>query len=86
MDPGQLPELLGLCNQDIERLRPAGLAHLPSPTPQPEERVDYVALQQTFARMLAEGPFKSQTELARHLGARWIWECRGLKGVKKEPG
>ncbi len=31
MDPGRLPELLGLCDQDIERLEQAALVRLSPP-------------------------------------------------------
>jgi len=86
MDPSRLPELLGLCDQDIERLRQAGLAHLQPPTPQPKKRIDYVTLPRAYARMLAEGPFSSQTELARHLGVSRVWVSRVLKEIRKRTG
>lgn len=52
----------------------------------PKERIDNQALQQTYRRMLAEGPFLNQTELSRHLGVSRVWVIRVLKGVKKKVG
>ena len=83
MDSRRLPELLGLCDQDLERLRQEGLVRVPPPATQPKERIDYYELQQTYARMLAEGPFESQAQLARHLGVSRVWVSRVLKGMKK---
>jgi hypothetical protein len=83
MDPARLPQMLGLSDQDIERLHQVGLVRVPPPTPRAKERIDYVVLQQTYARMLAEGPFASQAELARHLGARRVWVSRVLKGIRR---
>jgi biotin operon repressor len=45
-----------------------------------------VALQQTYARMLAEGPFSSHADLARHLGVGRVWVSKVLKGMKKRTG
>ncbi len=67
MDPDRLGELLGLSYMGIECLKQAGLVHSPPTSPQPKKRADYVALQRTYARMLADGPFSNQVELARHL-------------------
>jgi hypothetical protein len=79
MDPIRLPDLLGFCAQDIERLQQAGLVHLPARKAEPGKRIDYVTLRETYARMLAEGPFSSQTELARHLGVSRAWVSRVLR-------
>ena len=86
MDPGRLKELLGLSDQDIEHLRQARLVHLPPPTPQAMERIDYSALQLTYSRLLVEGPFSTQTELARHLGVSRVWVSRVLKGIIRRAG
>jgi biotin operon repressor len=48
--------------------------------------VDYEALQQTYARMLADGGFASQADLARHLGVSRVWVSRVLKGIRKQAG
>lgn len=83
MDPDPLPEELGLTKQDIERLVQAGLVRRRPQKPRPKERIDYVALQQTYRQMLAEGPFATQTELARHLGVSRVWVSRVLKGISR---
>jgi hypothetical protein len=49
-------------------------------------RIDYVALQQTYRRMLDDGPFTTQTDLARHLGVSRVWVSRVLKGLSKKAG
>jgi hypothetical protein len=49
-------------------------------------RIDYVALEQTYRRMLDDGPFTTQTELARHLGVSRVWVSRVLKGMWKKAG
>jgi len=84
MDSERLPQELGLNEEAIGSLVHAGLVRLRPQMPRPKPRIDYAALQQTFARMLAEGPFKSQTELARHLGVSRVWVSRVLKGIKRE--
>ena len=86
MDPVRLPELMGLSDQDIDRLRKTGLVHPPPSTPQPEKWIDYAALQQTYRRMLAESPFSNQADLARHLGVSRVWVSRVLKGIKRKAG
>ncbi len=86
MDSDRLPEVLGLSDQDIERLTETGLVRLPPQTTQPKARIDYNELQQTYAQMLAQGPFASQAELARHLGVSRVWVSRVLKGVKRKVG
>jgi Mn-dependent DtxR family transcriptional regulator len=48
--------------------------------------IDYEALRQTYARMLAGGPFANQADLARHLGVSRVWVSRVLKGMKKSTG
>ena len=67
MDPDQLPQVLAVTGQDIERLRQA-------------------ELQQTYARMLGDGLFSSQAELAHHLGVSRVWVSRVLYGVKRNAG
>jgi hypothetical protein len=86
MDGSRLPQILAVTDQDIEQLQRAELACVTPPTPQLKERIDYVALQQTYARMLVEGPCSTQTELARHLGVSRVWVSRVLKGIKRNTG
>jgi len=86
MDPGRIEELLGLSDQDFEHLGQAGLVHLTPPAPPRKARIDYAALQQTYARMLAEGLFANQTELARHLEVSRVWVSRVLKGIRRKAG
>ena len=68
MDSDRLPQDLGLDEEAIGSLAQAGLVRLRPQKPQLKERIDYVALQNTYRRMLAEGPFSTQTELACDLG------------------
>ena len=84
MDPARLPQMLGLSNQDIARLRQAEMVCVPTPMPRLKERIDYVALQQTYARMLAERSFSSQAELAIHLGVSRVWVSRVVKGIRRK--
>ena len=79
MDSERLPEEIGVTEKDIESLSQAGLVRRRAQKPRPKERIDYETLQQTYARMLTEGPFKSQTELARHLGVSRVWVSKVLK-------
>ena len=53
----------------ITRLQDRRLIRLPRPVRASKLPIDYVELQQIYRRMLAEGPFSSQADLARHLGA-----------------
>ncbi len=86
MDPDFLPQELGLNEEAIGCLMQAGLVWLRPQKPTPRERTDCAALQQTYARMLAEGPFSNQTQLASHLGVSRVWGRRVLKGIKRMPG
>jgi hypothetical protein len=87
MDSQRLPDILELSDHDIDRLRKIGLVHLPPPAPQAKKPpIDYAAIQQTYRRMLAEGPFSSQTELACHLGVSRAWVSVVLKGIKRKVG
>jgi len=63
----------------ISRLQVQRLIRLPRPVRAKRLPIDYAALRQTFARMLAESPFRSQTEHARHLGVTRVWVSRVLK-------
>ncbi len=56
MDPDLLPQELGLNEEAIGCLVQAGLVRLRPQKPTSGERADHAALQQTYARMLAEGP------------------------------
>jgi hypothetical protein len=86
MDSEGLPEELAVTEQDVESLSQAALVRRRPQKPRPKERIDYAALQQTHRRMLAEGPFSNQTELARHLGVSSVWVSRLLKGIRKNVG
>jgi hypothetical protein len=48
-----------------------------------KQRIDYDALQQCYAKMLSDGPFKTQKELARHMGVSRVWVSRVLQGIKR---
>ena len=86
MDSDRLPQELGLNEEAIGSLVQAGLVRLRPQKPRPKPRIDCAALQQTYRRMLAEGLFKSQTELARHLGVNRVWVSKVLKGIKRKSG
>jgi len=46
--------------------------------------IDYAELQQTYRRMLTEGGFASQTELAPQLGVSRVWVSRVLKEIERK--
>ena len=77
---------LPLSTAAITRLQDVRLIRLPRPLRAKRVPIDYAELQQTCHRMLAEGPFKSQTELARNLGVSRVWVSRVLNGVKRKVG
>ena len=79
MGSERLPEELGLDEQDIDSLSQAGLVRRRPQKPRPKEWIDYEALQQTYARMLTDGGFANQADLARHLGVSRVWLSRVLK-------
>jgi len=81
-----LPSFLPLCAAAITQLQDRGLIGVPRQGRRKRVPVDYVTLRQTYARMLAEGPFSNQTELARHSGVSRIWVSRVLKGIKRKAG
>jgi len=83
MDSERLPEELGLNEEAIGSLVQGGLVRLRPQKPRPKKRIDYEALQQTYRRMLAEGGFASQTELARHLGVSRVWVSIVLRGNRR---
>jgi hypothetical protein len=68
----------------ISRLQDTRLIRLPRPVRPKRLPIDYAALQLTYARMLAAGPFPNQTELSRYLGISRVWVSRVLKGLKRE--
>jgi hypothetical protein len=70
----------------ITRLQDLRLVRLPRPVRAKRQPIDYTALQQTYHRMLTEGPFSTQTELARHLGVSRVWVSRVLKGIRRKAG
>ena len=86
MDTERLPEELGLNEGGIQGLLQAGLVRVRPQKPQRKEHIDYAALQQTYRRMLADGPFSSQAELARHLSVSRVWVSRVLKGIERKAG
>jgi hypothetical protein len=84
MDSDRLQQELGLNEEAIGSLVQAGLVR---PRPQklrPKPRIDYAALQQSYARLLSEGGFSSRAEFARHLGISRVWVSRVLKGIKRK--
>jgi hypothetical protein len=83
MDSDRLPQELGLNEEAIGSLVQRGLVRLRPQKPRPKKRIDCEALQQTCRRMLTEGGFASQIELASHLGVSRVWVSRVLKGLRK---
>ena len=81
-----LSSILPLSPGAIARLQDARLIRLQQPVRTKKLPTDYAALQQTYRRMLSEGPFSTQTELARNLGVSRVWVSRVLKGIKKRAG
>jgi hypothetical protein len=86
MDSERLPEELAVTSQDIESLRQAGLICPRPQKPLLNGPIDYAALQQTYRRMLADGGFASQADLARHLGCQQGFGEQGTEGVKRKVG
>jgi hypothetical protein len=60
-----LSSILPLSPDAIARLQDARLIRLPRHVGPKSQLIDYVALQQTYRRMLAEGPFSNQADLAK---------------------
>ena len=81
---GPLSSILPLSPDTIIRLQDVRLIHHSRPVRAKRLPIDYGALQQTSRRMLTEGGFASQTELARNLGVSRVWVSRVLKGIKRE--
>jgi hypothetical protein len=79
---GPLHCSLPLSPAAFARLQDVRLIRLPRPVRARRLPIDYVELQQTYRRMLAEGLFSTQTELARHLGVSRVWVSIVLKGIK----
>lgn len=80
----QLSSILPLSPGAIARLQDVRLIRSLRPTRAKRLPIDYVALQQTYRRMLAEGPYANQTELARHLGVSRVWVSKVLKGINRD--
>ena len=80
---GPLHCSLPLSPAAITRLQDVRLIRLPRSARAKKLPIDYVELQQIYRRMLAEGPFSNQTDLARHLGVSRVWVSRVLKGIKR---
>jgi hypothetical protein len=68
----------------IARLQDCRLIRLPRPVRARRLPIDYVELQQSYRRMLADDGFVSQADLARHLGVSRVWVSRVMKGIKRE--
>ncbi len=81
---GLLHSSLPLSPDAITRLQGCGLIRRPRPARAKKQPIDYEALQQSYRRMIAEGPFPNQTELARHLGVSRVWVSRVLKGFRRK--
>jgi hypothetical protein len=75
---------LGVSASDVASLQKSGLILPLRPAKTSKPRIDYDALQQGYAKMMSDGPFKTQTELARHLGVSRVWVSRVLKGIRKK--
>ncbi len=84
MDSERLPDEPGLGEMEIESLHQAGLVWPWLQNPSPEVPIEYEALQHTYRRMLADGSFASQADLARHLGVSRVWVSRVLKGGNRK--
>ena len=50
------------------------------------KRIDYSALQQTYARMHADGDLKNQTERAHHVGVCRVSVSSVLREIKGKVG
>jgi hypothetical protein len=85
LDVDRLPSFLDTTPECIARLRSRFCPPLLSAAPRRSKKdpINYAALQQTYARMLAEGGFASQADLARHLGVSRVWVSRVLIGAKR---
>lgn len=75
---------LGVNDNDLADLQKSGLILPFRPAKTSKPRIDYDALQQSYAKMLSDGPFTTQTELARHLGVSRVWVTRVLNGIRKK--
>jgi DNA-binding CsgD family transcriptional regulator len=75
--------VLPLSEAAINRLRKRGLIRRQLEFRAKRQLIDCAALQQTYARLLAEGGFSSNAELARHLDVSRVWVSRVLKGIKR---
>jgi hypothetical protein len=53
-------------------------------TPEKRSAIDYDALKQSYRQLLETDPYKSQAELARHLGVSRVWVSRVLKGTRRK--
>jgi hypothetical protein len=79
MESDRLRQESGLNEEAIGCLVQAGLVRLRPQKLRPKPRIDYAALQQTYARMLTDGGFATQADLPRHLGVSRAWVSRVLK-------
>jgi hypothetical protein len=83
---GPLHCCLPLSPAAITRLQDVRLIRLPRPVRARKPPIDYSTLQQTYARMLAEGSFSTRTDLARHPGVSRVRVSRVLKGLERKAG
>ena len=86
IDSDRLPQELGLDEEAVDSLVQAGLVRPWPQKPLPKPRIDYSALQQNYARMLAVGRSTSRADLAGHLGVSRVWVSKVLEGIKRKPG
>jgi hypothetical protein len=75
---------LGVDASDVASLQKSGLVLPFRPAKTSKPRIDYEALQERYRKMLADGPFKTQMDLARHLGVSRVWVSRVLKEIGGE--
>jgi hypothetical protein len=79
-----LSSILPLSPDSITRLQDVRLIRLPRSVKVKKPATDYVELQQVYRRILAEGPYANQADLARHIGVSRVWVSRVLKGIKRK--
>jgi hypothetical protein len=77
---------LCVSDTDVASLQKSGLILPFRPVKTSKPRIDYEALQECYRKMLEDGPFETQTELARHLGVSRVWVSRVLKGRRSITG
>jgi hypothetical protein len=83
LDVDRLPSFLDVTPECISRLRSPFCPPVISAESLHKRKIpiDCASLPQTYRRMLADGGFLTQTELARHWGASRVWGSRILKVI-----